>query len=178
MGINFDTIPTKGPGQIDGGIYKLHIVKAIMKASATPGKPDNLLLTIKAYDKEGGYVGQVQEYITESTAHIPLYKLGRMCKALGIELEGTIALKKLMKLFEDKTLYGEIYMKEETYKGNTSMKPQFKVFDSETFWSVKEIEQTENVLNEIFPVDEEATAKAAAEEDSIMKELKDDDKDY
>lgn len=104
MAINFNSLPTKGPGGlVENGAYIGVIDMAEMKAPKDPSKPDflNVRYTLK---KDGQVKGTMYDIFTESDSEIARYKLYRFLVALGLDSLQTFELKDLPKLILHKEL--------------------------------------------------------------------------
>ena len=119
MAINFNALPSDKPNDgfalIPIGRYKAQIIKAEMKQPLDQNKPEYLNLTIECLDKNDKREGLIFDVITESAASLPMYKLGRLIKALELPMGDTFELKDLIKIVVNKPFYVDV--NHDTYNG-------------------------------------------------------------
>lgn len=107
--LNFDSLPTQRPNAIlPAGKYKAVIATAEMKQPNDPNKPKYLNLRLDLFDDvKGSKLGSVFDIITESSAGLARYKLGRFLTALNLKLTN-FELSDLVKIVPNKSMFVDI----------------------------------------------------------------------
>ena len=133
MQINFDKVPTTNPmsGYVTPGYYKGVVTKAEVKNDKN--NKEFLTITFKLFDVAGNSVGSFSDYIRDTASDAPLYKLGRMLLAMGINLTGTLDLKMLARAIP---IGKEVAMEIADNKWQDKVTSQVKIFDSQCYWPI------------------------------------------
>ena len=133
MQINFDNVPTSNPmsGYVTPGFYK----GVVKKVEVKPDKNNKDYLTINfaLFRPDGSAAGTFSDFIRDTASDAPLYKLGRLLLAMGIQLTGTLDLKMLARAIP---IGKEVAMEiaDNNWQGKTTS--QVKIFDSQCYWPV------------------------------------------
>lgn len=97
--INFDSLPTENPFALPApGLYKAHILEAVMKQGSDTAKPPYLNVKYALSDAQGVSAGTLFDIISESDSSVVQFKVGRFIRACGLPLTGAMELKDIGKL--------------------------------------------------------------------------------
>lgn len=133
MQINFDNVPKSNPmsGYFTPGFYKGVVKKTEVKVDKN--NKEFLTIVFNLFTPDGTPVGVFSDFVRDTTSDVPLYKLGRMLQAMGLNLTGVLDLKMLARVIP---IGREVAMEigDNEYQGKTTS--QVKIFDSQCYWPV------------------------------------------
>lgn len=146
MAINFDKLPTERSSAniVAPGIYKFEIIKAEMRPAYDAADPDFLGINMKLTTLDNKVAGFLNDKIVENPKPQVGYKIQRLIRATGLELEGTVELKDIGKLlvgckgFVDVTTFTTPEGREISI---------VNLFDHDCYYSKKERAVVESIVN-------------------------------
>lgn len=112
MAIIFDNIPSTKPSgkiEVEPGKYTAKVFKAEMQTGKASG---NDFLSVSFKLDKGGFVN---EAFTDNDKPFNQWKIGRLCKACGVSLEGEFQLKDLIKVIRGKNVILDVTMNDRGY---------------------------------------------------------------
>ena len=133
MQINFDNVPTNNPmsGYVTPGFYKGVVKKTEVKVDKN--NKEFLTIMFSLFTPEGISAGVFSDFVRDTTSDVPLYKLGRMLLAMGLNLTGVLDLKMLARVIP---IGREVAMEIDDNEWKGKITSQVKIFDSQCYWPI------------------------------------------
>lgn len=145
MAINFDTLPQQNPfGIPDPDLYLAKIVEAKMKQGKDTTKPPYLNIKYELTKHDGTSAGTLYDIISESDSPVVMFKIGRFLRACGIPLQGTMELKDIAKLVQNKTIVVDVVIDN---KDKSKPRAQVDLFNHEGYYTTEEFEEIYELLH-------------------------------
>lgn len=145
MALDFTKAPTTNPfSLVAPGYYRFVISEAVMRPNKTDAtKPPYLNLTLQLTNARGAKAGNVFEIITESSAPAPMFKLGRLVAAVGLDLttNASLELKSLGKMLQGRAGVCEIEHSVDKKNPDAQPRAQVKLFGSDCYWPLSEFDR-------------------------------------
>lgn len=138
MAINFEALPQQNPyGVPAANIYLAKIVEAKMKQGKDTTKPPYLNIKYALTKHDGTSGGTLYDMLSESESEVVMFKIGRFLRACGIPLQGSMELKDIAKLIQNKTIVVDV--KVETK--DDIARAQVDLFTREAYYTAEEFEE-------------------------------------
>jgi hypothetical protein len=144
MAINFDALPQSNPfGTPNPGLYLAKIEEARMKQGKDTKKPPYLNVKYSLTKHNGESGGTLYDIISESDSQVVQYKLGRFLRACNIPLQGTMELKDIAKLVQNKTIVVDVALDDKAERPRA----QVDLFSNEAYYQAGEFEEIYRLLH-------------------------------
>ena len=154
MAINFDALPNErqNGNNVVPGIYKFEIIKAEMRPAYNAEDPDYLGLNMKLSTLDGKMAGFLNDKVVENPKPAVGYKIKRLIRACGVELEGSVELKDLGKVLVG--CKGFVDVTEFTPEGGSPI-TIVNLFEHDCYYSKSERAEVEKIINNKAPTIED-----------------------